>query len=110
MNRIRLNPQQLDQMQTQAGAAAALLKALANEYRLLILCTLVPGELSVSQLNTRLPLAQSALSQHLSKLREHDLVTTRRDGLNVYYRLMDGPAARIIEVLYAAFCPPEVQP
>jgi ArsR family transcriptional regulator, virulence genes transcriptional regulator len=89
-----------------ADAAARLLKALANPHRLQILCALGDGELSVSALNERIALSQSALSQHLKVLRSDHLVSTRRASQTVYYRVADGPALAVIEVLHRHFCNP----
>ena len=86
--------------------AVILLKGLANERRLLIMCILAEGELSVNQLNERLALSQSALSQHLAVLREQGLVNTRRDGQVIYYRLAESPALEVIRVLHDQFCSP----
>ena len=82
------------------------MKALANDQRLLVLCALLDGELSVGEINARVPLSQSALSQHLSVLREAGLVTTTRQSQTIYYALARGPALNIMEVLYSAFCDP----
>ncbi len=91
-------------MSENADAAAALLKALANSQRLRILCLLVGGERSVSEINAEVELSQSALSQHLAKLREEGLVTTRREAQTIHYALADGPAARIIGTLHDFYC------
>lgn len=96
---------QLQQMQEHAVAAASLLKALANENRLMILCTLLAGEISVGDLNTKVPLSQSALSQHLASLREADLVSTRKEAQTVFYQLKGDEAAKIITVLQSIYCP-----
>ena len=96
----------LTQMAEQAGRAAELLKALANENRLLILCNLVGRELSVGEILTKVPLSQSALSQHLALLREEDLVSTRREAQVIYYSLADARASQLIELLYRMFCRP----
>jgi DNA-binding transcriptional ArsR family regulator len=93
-----------DAMRAHAGDAAQLLKALANDKRLLVLCLLVDGERSVGELNAELELSQSALSQHLAVLRADGLVTTRRAGQAIHYALADGPAQRIIETLHAIYC------
>ncbi|MGH8122995.1 MAG: ArsR/SmtB family transcription factor [Rudaea sp.] len=93
-----------DAMRAHADAAARLLKALANEKRLLILCLLVDAERSVGELNAELDLSQSALSQHLAILREDGLVTTRREAQTIYYALSAGPAQRIIETLHGIYC------
>lgn len=87
-----------------AGDAAALLKALANEQRLMILCNLVEGPLSVSELNGRVELSQSALSQHLAVLREANVVATTRESQTIYYSLPEGVATQIITVLHREFC------
>jgi DNA-binding transcriptional ArsR family regulator len=87
--------------------AAQLLKMLANSQRLRMLCLLVDGELSVGQINERVELSQSALSQHLAKLREQGLVTTRREAQTIYYSLPGGPAKRIIGALHAIYCEPD---
>lgn len=91
-----------------AGSASRLLKALANESRLMILCILSEGELSVGELNQRVQLSQSALSQHLSVLRRDGLVATRRESQTIYYSLVPGPASRVIEVLHDIYCPTPV--
>ncbi len=101
------NSQSLQAMQEHAQAAASLLKALANENRLMILCTLINGELSVGELNTRVPLSQSALSQHLASLREAGLVATRKEAQTVYYSLQGDEAQKIIAVLQSIYCPAE---
>jgi ArsR family transcriptional regulator len=89
-----------------AGAAAQLLKVLAHEARLVVLCQLVDGEKSAGALQPASGLSQSALSQHLARLREEGLVATRREAQTIYYRLADPRAARVLEALAAIFCPP----
>ena len=91
-------------MRAHAADAARLLKALGNEKRLMLLCLLVEGERSVGELNARLDLSQSALSQHLAVLREDKLVTTRREAQTIYYSLAEGPAQRIIDTLHGIYC------
>ncbi len=93
-------------IQEHAHEAAVFLKALANDQRLLVLCSLLEGSLSVGEINERVPLSQSALSQHLGVLREAGLVTTARQSQTIYYALAKGPALQIMEVLYSAFCAP----
>lgn len=93
-----------DEMGRHAESAADLLKALANPSRLQILCVLGEGELSVGALNERIPLSQSALSQHLAVLREDGLVNTRRESQTIYYSVRPGPALDVIRVLHAHFC------
>ena len=96
----------MDEMRDHATEAADFLKALANDQRLLVLCALLEGPLSVGDINERVPLSQSALSQHLSVLRDAGLVTTTRQSQTIYYTLARGPAVQIMEVLYATFCAP----
>ena len=94
----------LEAMHAHAGDAAQLLKALANERRLQILCLLAGGERSVGEINDLLDLSQSALSQHLAVLREDGLVNTRRDGQTIHYSVAPGPAQRIISTLHDIYC------
>lgn len=101
----RLPPDALVLMRENAGSAARLMKALANDSRLMILCYLDGKELSVSELNENLDLSQSALSQHLAVLRRDGLVKTRRDSQTIYYSLEGDQASRIIATLHAMFCP-----
>lgn len=96
----------LAQVEAHAADAAALLKALGNEQRLLVLCTLLDGPHSVGEINARVPLSQSALSQHLAVLRGAGIVRTRRESQTIWYDLPPGPANHIMEALYAAFCAP----
>jgi DNA-binding transcriptional ArsR family regulator len=94
----------LADMEAHAEAAARLLRSLANPNRLMLLCALTEGELSVSALNERVPLSQSALSQHLAVLREEGLVTTRRESQTIYYSVTPGPALKILDVLHSTYC------
>jgi ArsR family transcriptional regulator, virulence genes transcriptional regulator len=96
-----------DQFAARAGEAAALLKALAHEARLMVLCQLVDGERSAGSLQEGSDFSQSALSQHLARLREEGLVATRREAQTIYYRLAEPKAARIIETLAEIYCPPK---
>ncbi|GAB5431532.1 ArsR/SmtB family transcription factor [Ruegeria sp. TM1040] len=92
-------------MMGNASDAAALLKALAHEGRLMILCYLAAeGELSVGALEELLGKRQAAVSQLLSRLREDRLVIARRDGKTVYYSLADGPATEVLETLHNIYC------
>lgn len=91
-------------MSTNAQIAADFLKCLANPNRLMVLCALMDGELSVSELNDSVPLSQSALSQHLSVLRDAELVETRREAQTIFYRLKDARVAPILHALYDLFC------
>jgi DNA-binding transcriptional ArsR family regulator len=91
-------------MKQNASDAVSLLKGLANESRLMIVCVLSEGELSVGQLNQRIKLSQSALSQHLAVLREQGMVQTRRESQTIYYRLSDTTAMDIIQLLHDVYC------
>ena len=97
----RIDP---EAMRANAGRASDLLKALANDKRLMILCLLVEGERSVGDLNARLELSQPALSQHLKVLRDEGLVDTRRDAQSILYSLVPGPAQRILQTLHDVYC------
>lgn len=90
--------------------AATLLLLLANPHRLQILCALLEGERSVSSLATVVDLSQSALSQHLAKLREAAVVKTRREAQSIYYSIADGRVSRVLDVLAEIFCKPERPP
>ncbi|MCG9758346.1 MULTISPECIES: ArsR/SmtB family transcription factor [Pseudoalteromonas] len=95
---------ELQQMAQNAEQAEALLKLMANKNRLMILCALQKQELSVSQLNEMVPLAQSALSQHLASMRKAQIVATRREGATIYYQVKDSRVAVLLESLYQLFC------
>lgn len=97
----------LERFQASAGDASRLLKALSNEHRLMILCQIGEDERQVSDL--RVGLSQSALSQHLARLRDDGLVTARRNGTAVFYRIADPAALKVIGVLAEIFCPPEAR-
>lgn len=94
-------------LETKAGQAATLLKALSNRKRLLILCRLTEGETNVGALAEALRLSQSALSQHLARLRALGLVRTRRDAQTIYYALAGEEAPRIMAALADIYCPTE---
>ncbi len=89
----------VDDLEPRAADAARLLKLLANEQRLTVLCRLSGTEMSVTELGEHVNLSQSALSQHLAKLRADGLVATRREAQTIYYRLADPIAERLISVL-----------
>ncbi len=99
-----------DAMRANAAAAAALLKALAHEARLMVLCQLADGEAAAGEMQARSGLSQSAFSQHLAVLRAEGLVATRREGTSVLYRIADPAALKVIEALAAIYCPPERSP
>lgn len=102
---------ELDALRDKAGAAARLLQLLGNENRLLLLCHLAQqGEMSVGALAEAVGLSQSALSQHLAKLREDGLVATRREAQIVHYRLDDPRVGAVIALLRELFCGEEAAP
>ncbi|MBX7058849.1 MAG: metalloregulator ArsR/SmtB family transcription factor [Leptospirales bacterium] len=93
-----------ERLQRNAAQAAELLKSMAHEGRLLALCQLIGTERSVGQLEESTGLSQSALSQHLARLRAQGLVAARRKGQSVFYALADERATRVIQALYAIYC------
>ncbi len=95
---------EMEQMMRSAASASELLKALANENRLLLLCLLADGEKSVTELESSLELRQPTVSQQLARLRADNLVSHRRDGKAIYYSLASEDARRIIELLYEMYC------
>jgi DNA-binding transcriptional ArsR family regulator len=103
---VGLPPERLDRiMERNAAEAAAMLRLLANERRLLLLCMLIAeGEAHVGRLADRVRLSQPAVSQHLAKLREDGLVATRRTGTTIHYRIADARVAQVIAVLRDVFC------
>jgi len=100
----RTAPNELKAMSRKADAAAELLRALAHGARLKVLCELSGGERSAGELVEASGLSQSALSQHLARLREDGLVSTRRDAQTIYYSLADERARRLIKLLYELYC------
>ncbi|KRS19266.1 ArsR family transcriptional regulator [Roseovarius indicus] len=95
---------ELDRIVQSAADASAFLKAISHEGRLLILCHLSSGEKSVTELEDLLSARQAAVSQQLSRLRTEGLVTPRREGKAIYYRLTDNRAIRILDTVYELFC------
>ncbi len=93
-----------DPMLEKARQAAALLKALAHEHRLLLLCLMAEKERSVGELENLLDLRQPAVSQQLARLRADGLVTTRRDGKTIFYALGNEEVRRVITVIYEVYC------
>ncbi len=98
---------QLDRIVDNAARAANYLKAISHEGRLMILCHLASGEKSVTELEKLLSARQAAVSQQLSRLRLEGLVTPRRDGKAIYYRLADDRSRRMLDVVYDLFCDDE---
>ncbi|MFN6976740.1 MAG: ArsR/SmtB family transcription factor [Gemmobacter sp.] len=93
-------------MLAQATAASNFLKALAHEGRLMMLCHLMAGERSVSELETLLDSRQAAVSQQLARLRLEGLVSCRREGKTIYYSINDPKVSRTIALVYDLFCKP----
>lgn len=87
-----------------AKDVAEILKQLSNENRLMILCCLAEAELSVGELNDKISLSQSALSQHLAKLRDNKLVSTRRESQTIFYKVDDPRLKALLKVLHDNFC------
>ena len=92
-----------------AAQAADFLKTLANENRLLILCHLSEGDMSVSELESALDLRQPTLSQQLARLRSDNMVGTRRDGKTIYYHLASDEVGQMLELMYGLFCSAEAK-
>lgn len=95
----------IDSMRQAATQAGTLLRALGNEDRLLLLCQLSQGEMSVGELSQALEIRQPTLSQQLGVLRQEGLVSTRRDGKQIYYTVCDRKALTLLNTLYQLFCP-----
>jgi ArsR family transcriptional regulator len=98
----------LQRLQGAAEKAQALLKALSNRDRLMLLCQLVEGERNVGELEASVGIAQPTLSQQLSVLRREGMVATRREGKQIYYRIVSVEARAVIDTLYQLFCKEEV--
>ena len=99
-----MSDDELDALVDKATNASAFLKAISHEGRLMILCHLVSGEKSVTELEDLISARQAAVSQQLSRLRLEGLVIPRRDGKTIYYRLADDKPKRVLEVVYDLFC------
>lgn len=95
---------QVDDLRQNAQKASELLKAMSNEKRLMILCYLAGGEKAVGEMEKLVGLSQSALSQHLARLRRDGLVKTRRASQTIYYSLAGGDAQAVMETLYGIYC------
>lgn len=100
------SPDDFNKLLEQARTASELLKALAHEGRLLILCLLAEGEKSVTELEEAMRMPQAAVSQQLARLRFDRLVNTRRDGRTIYYSIASKEVSSVIETLYGLFCAP----
>jgi len=95
----------MTKMRLAASEATTVMRTLANEDRLLLLCQLSQGEMSVSELEEALEIRQPTLSQQLGVLRTENLVQTRRDGKRIYYSVADPKALSILGMLYELYCP-----
>ena len=101
MNKERINGSELRE---HADAASRLLKTIGNPHRLMILCTLVQGEFAVGELNDRIAMSQSNLSQHLAVLRRERLVHTRRESQTIFYSLQSDEVRTLMECLHEIYC------
>ncbi len=99
-------PTDIEILMEHARKAGDLMKALSHESRLLILCILVEGEKSVSELEDMMNMPQAAVSQQLARLRFDRLVATRREGRMVYYSIANEEVTQLVELLYEFFCRP----
>lgn len=99
-------PEEIDELMLQARKASEMLKALSHETRLMILCLLSEGEKSVSEIEEIVSLPQATVSQQLARLRFDNLVTTRREGRTIFYRIADKEVGTVVESLYELFCKP----
>ena len=95
----------VEQMREAAGQATTMLRVLANEDRLLLLCQLAQGEACVSDLEEALGIRQPTLSQQLGILRSEEIVSTRREGKKIFYRVSDPQAVSVLMTLYGLYCP-----
>lgn len=96
-------------MERAADEASALLKALSNRHRLLIICQLIDGERSVGELAEFLNLRDSTVSQHLALLRKDGLVAARRDAQTIFYSIASAPARDVLKTLYQVYCMPKAR-
>lgn len=94
----------INDLKQNAQRASELLKAMSNEKRLMILCYLAEGEKAVGEMERLVGLSQSALSQHLARLRRDGLVKTRRESQTIYYSLSGGEAGAVMETLHSLYC------
>jgi ArsR family transcriptional regulator, virulence genes transcriptional regulator len=107
---MKIDSADLNELEVRAEQAARLLSTLANARRLMALCHLLRGEKSVGQLAELIGLSPTALSQHLARMRDLDLVETRREGQMIYYRLASAEIAAILETLDRLYCSPAFPP
>ncbi|MEO7400832.1 MAG: metalloregulator ArsR/SmtB family transcription factor [Polaromonas sp.] len=104
---MHMSTSELDvgEMREAAGRATAMLRVLANEDRLLLLCQLTQGEACVSDLEELLGIRQPTLSQQLGVLRAEEIVSTRREGKKIFYQLCDERVVSVLKTLYGLYCP-----
>ena len=100
----------LTELENNAQSAARLLKLMASEQRLMLLCRLIEGEASVGTLADHARMAHSTTSQHLAKMRAEGLVATRRDAQTIYYRLENPAAVTILDALCSVYRGPSIKP
>lgn len=103
---LNASDEEVDELMKQARKASKLLRSLSHETRLLILCLLTEREMSVSEIEEIVQLPQATVSQQLARLRQDNLVVTRREGRLIYYKIADKDVNNIIESLYELFCKP----
>lgn len=101
---LDMSDDEIDRIADKATVASSFLKAISHEGRLMILCHLVTGEKSVTELEELLSARQAAVSQQLSRLRLEGLVIPRREGKVIYYRLSDNRPRKMLELVYELFC------
>ena len=106
MNAVSMTPSNLKELRTSAGKACVLLKTMANEDRLMLLCHLIDAELNVGQLEELTGIRQPTLSQQLGVLRDEKLVATRREGKFIYYKLASSSVLSMMQTLYGLYCSP----
>jgi ArsR family transcriptional regulator len=105
IDEAQMKPEQISAMRVAADSACALLKAIGNRDRLMLLCQMIDGEKSVGEFEELLDIRQPTLSQQLGVLRSEGVVETRRDGKRIYYRLASREAETLLNTLYGLFCP-----
>lgn len=101
---MKMDQVSIQQMESQVAEAENLLKSLANGHRLMVLCHLVNGELSVGELEEKIGVSQSSLSQHLARLRGHKIVDFRKEGTTVFYHISDTKSLAVLELLHKLYC------
>tara|TARA_Y100000588_G_C13917697_1_gene780087 strand:+ start:201 stop:509 length:309 start_codon:yes stop_codon:yes gene_type:complete len=101
---MNINNFDIHKMRDNATKAEQILKMVANQNRLMILCHLIHNEMSVSDLNKRVDLSQSALSQHLAKMRREGILSTRKEGQQVIYQIASNEVSTIMDTLYSIYC------